>query len=95
MDCATIVPPGHQSCLCKACVRPACAREAKPRATQPACTIYTILHTLIDVHRSYVPFWLLGVVGADLRPDSWRWYKQSVNNLDDCGMDMILMMRSV
>jgi hypothetical protein len=47
-----------------------CARKAKPRATQAACTIYTVLHTLIDVHRSYVPFWLLGVVGADLRPDS-------------------------
>jgi hypothetical protein len=51
---------------CKA----ACARKAKPRATQAACTIYTVLHTLIDVHRSYVPFWLLGVVGADLRPDN-------------------------
>jgi hypothetical protein len=25
---------------------------------------------MIDVHRSYVPFWLLGVVGADLRPDN-------------------------
>jgi hypothetical protein len=35
-------------------------------------TIYTVLHTLIDVHQSYVPFWLLGVVGADLRPDSCK-----------------------
>jgi hypothetical protein len=33
-------------------------------------TISTVLHTLIDVHQSYVPFWLLGVVGADLRPDN-------------------------
>jgi hypothetical protein len=24
---------------------------------------------MIGVHRSYVPFWLLGVVGADPRPD--------------------------
>jgi hypothetical protein len=50
---------------CKA----ACAGEVKPCATQAVCTIYTVLHTLIDVHRSYVPFWLLGVVGAGLRPD--------------------------
>jgi hypothetical protein len=48
------------------------AREAKLRAATAAaaaCTLYTVLHTLIDVHRSYVPFWLPGVVGADLRPD--------------------------
>jgi hypothetical protein len=51
---------------CKA----ACACKAKPRAIQAACTIYTVLYTLIDVYRLYVPFWLLGVVGADLRPDS-------------------------
>jgi hypothetical protein len=50
---------------CKA----ACARKAKPYAIQAACTIYTVLHTLINIHRLYVPFWLLGVVGADLRPD--------------------------
>jgi hypothetical protein len=29
-----------------------------------ACTIYTVPHSVI-----YVPFWLLGVAGADLRPD--------------------------
>jgi hypothetical protein len=57
---------------CKA----ACAREAKPRAAQPAGTKYTILHTLIGVHRPYVLFWLLGVVGADLRPDGkWGLYR--------------------
>jgi hypothetical protein len=31
---------------------------------------YTVLHTMIDGHRSYAPFWLLGVVGADLRPNT-------------------------
>jgi hypothetical protein len=31
--------------------------------------IYDVPHTLIDVFRSYVPFWLPDVVGADLRPD--------------------------
>ena len=31
--------------------------------------IYTVPRTMIDVHRSYVPFWLHGVAGADLRPD--------------------------
>jgi hypothetical protein len=36
-----------------------------------ACTIYTVPHTMIDVPRSYVPFWLHGVAGADLRPDSF------------------------
>jgi hypothetical protein len=46
------------------------AREAKPRAAATACTIDTVPHTMIDVHRSYVPFWLHGVVGVDLRPDS-------------------------
>jgi hypothetical protein len=62
-------------------VRRTHAREAKPRAGKTyartggkascSCvyTVYTVLHTLIDVHRLYVPFWLLGVVGADLRPD--------------------------
>jgi hypothetical protein len=25
---------------------------------------------MIDVHRLYVPLWLLGAVGADLRPDN-------------------------
>jgi hypothetical protein len=52
-------------------------REAKPRATQTACTVYTILHILIDVHRSYVPFWLLDVVGPELGPDN---HKSSVYN---------------
>lgn len=26
---------------------------------------------MIDSYRSYVPFWLRGVVGAELRPDSY------------------------
>jgi hypothetical protein len=42
----------------------------KPYAAATACTIYAVPHTTIDVHRSYVPFWLHGVVGADLRPDT-------------------------
>jgi hypothetical protein len=32
-------------------------------------TIYTVPHTTINVHSLYVPFWLHGVVGADLRPE--------------------------
>jgi hypothetical protein len=68
---------------CKA----ACARKAKPRATQAACTIYTVLHTLIDVHQSYVPFWLLGVVGADLRPD-----KELALTTDDAALEQDLVM---
>jgi hypothetical protein len=35
-----------------------------------ACTICTAPHTLINGFRSYIPFWLPGVAGADLRPDS-------------------------
>jgi hypothetical protein len=56
------------------------ANEAKPRAhsgpkslcAAAACTIYTVPHTMIDVHRSYVPFWLHGAADADLRPDMSR-----------------------
>jgi hypothetical protein len=33
-------------------------------------TIYTVLHTMIDGYQSYVPFWLHGVAGAKLRPDT-------------------------
>jgi hypothetical protein len=43
---------------------------AETRAAATACTIYAVPHTMIDVHRSYVPFWLHGVAGADLRPDN-------------------------
>jgi hypothetical protein len=38
-----------------------------------ACKIYTVPHTMIDGHRSYVLLWLLGVVGTDLHSDRhWR-----------------------
>jgi hypothetical protein len=49
--------------LLKAIVRRARIRTA-------CTTIYTVPHTIINVHWLYVPFWLHGIVGADLRPDS-------------------------
>jgi hypothetical protein len=51
-------------------VRHGCAYKTQPRVTRAACTIHTVLYTMIDVHRLYVPFLLLGVVGVDLRPDT-------------------------
>jgi hypothetical protein len=63
-------------------VRHTHSREEKPRAGKtyartrgkPSCgwvyLTHTVLHIMIDVHRLYVPLWLLGAVGADLRPDN-------------------------
>jgi hypothetical protein len=39
--------------------------------------IYTVSHTLIDGYRSYLPFWLHDVAGADLRPDTYFYCNES------------------
>jgi hypothetical protein len=44
------------------------ADKAKPSALL-ACTIYTIPHSIINVFLIILTFWLLGVAGADLRPN--------------------------
>jgi hypothetical protein len=56
------------------CMLPCCqeVREQGEALRQIACTIYTVPHTMIDVNRLYVPFWLHGVAGADLRPDTFH-----------------------
>jgi hypothetical protein len=45
-------------------------RERGVASRDTACTIYTVPHTIINVHLIILTFWLHGVVGADLRPNT-------------------------